>query len=76
MLKAVFFDLDGTLLPLNEDDFFKIYFHLMSTKMKDFGFEPNKLIETIWAGTKCMYKNDGNKTNEEVFWDYFKSVYG
>ena len=76
MLKAVFFDLDGTLLPLNEDDFLKIYFHLMSTKMKDFGFEPNKLIETIWAGTKCMYKNDGNKTNEEVFWDYFKSVYG
>lgn len=76
MLKAVFFDLDGTLLPLNEDDFLKIYFHLMSTKMKDFGFEPNKLIETIWNGTKCMYKNDGNKSNEAVFWNYFKSIYG
>ena len=44
--------------------------------MTEFGFEPNKLIDTIWTGTKCMYKNDGNKTNEEVFWDYFKTVYG
>ena len=25
MLKAVFFDLDGTLLPLNEDEFTKLY---------------------------------------------------
>lgn len=76
MLKAVFFDLDGTLLPLNEDEFLKMYFKLMSGKMINYGFEPKALIDNIWNGTKLMYKNDGAKTNEEVFWDYFASVYG
>ena len=29
MLKAVFFDLDGTLLPLHEDEFIKYYFETL-----------------------------------------------
>lgn len=76
MLKAVFFDLDGTLLPLNEEEFTKIYFSLISKRMIPLGYEPEELISVIWAGTKAMYKNDGSKTNEEVFWDVFKSHYG
>ena len=76
MLKAVFFDLDGTLLPLNEEEFTKIYFSLISKRMIPLGYEPEELISVIWAGTKAMYKNDGIKTNEEVFWDVFKSHYG
>lgn len=76
MIKAIFFDLDGTLLPLNEDDFIKKYFSLMSNHMKQYGYEENKLIETIWKGTYAMMKNDGSKQNDEVFWDYFESVYG
>lgn len=76
MIKAVFFDLDGTLLPLNEDEFIKKYFYLMSNHMKQYGYEEKKLIETIWKGTYAMMKNDGSKKNDEVFWEYFKSVYG
>ncbi|MBQ2891627.1 MAG: HAD family hydrolase [Bacilli bacterium] len=76
MLKAVFFDLDGTLLPLNEEEFTKIYFGLLSKRMIPLGYEPEELISVIWAGTKAMYKNDGTKTNEEVFWDAFKNHYG
>lgn len=76
MLKAVFFDLDGTLLPMDEETFTKYYFKLLSEKMIPYGFNPEKLIEVIWNGTKEMYKNDGTKTNEERFWDYFVSVYG
>lgn len=76
MIKAVFFDLDGTLLPLNEEEFTKIYFGLLSKRMIPLGYEPEELISVIWAGTKAMYKNDGTKTNEEVFWDVFKNHYG
>ena len=76
MLKAVFFDLDGTLLPLNEEEFTKIYFGLLSKRMIPLGYEPEELTSVIWVGTKAMYKNDGIKTNEEVFWDVFKSHYG
>ena len=76
MLKAVFFDLDGTLLPLDEDKFLKIYFGMLCKRMAPLGYEPEKLVEAVWTGTKAMYKNDGSKTNEEVFWDAFVNIYG
>lgn len=76
MLKAIFFDLDGTLLPLNEEEFTKYYFSLLTKKAKPYGYDSEKLIDTIWKGTYLMYQNDGKKTNEEVFWDYFASVFG
>ncbi len=76
MLKAIFFDLDGTLLPLNEEEFTKYYFKLLTTKAAPYGYEPQKLIDTIWKGTALMYQNNGEKTNEEVFWNFFTSVYG
>ncbi|MBQ8292825.1 MAG: HAD family hydrolase [Bacilli bacterium] len=76
MLKAVFFDLDGTLLPMDEEKFTKYYFKLLCERMASFGFDPEELVEVIWGGTKEMYKNDGTKTNEERFWDFFVKVYG
>ena len=39
MLKAVFFDLDGTLLPLNEEQFVKVYFGSLYLKVKDLGYD-------------------------------------
>ena len=76
MIKAIFFDLDGTLLPLNEEGFLKIYFGLLCKRMAPLGYEPQKLVDTIWKGTKAMYENDGQKINEELFWDVFKKCYG
>ena len=76
MLKAVFFDLDGTLLSIKDEEFVKLYFKLITTKMINYGFEVEALIKNLWAGNKLMYNNDGSKTNEEVFWDYFKLAYG
>ena len=75
-IKAVLFDLDGTLLPMDQDTFVKAYFGYLSKKLYPYGFEPQKLIESIWNGTMLMVKNNGKKTNEEVFWDYFKKIYG
>lgn len=76
MLKAVLFDLDGTLLPMNEDEFTKGYFGLLCKRLAPFGYDKESLVKTIWAGTKQMVTNDGSKTNEEAFWDTFASVYG
>ena len=75
-IKAILFDLDGTLLPMNQENFSKIYFGSLAKKLSTRGYEPNKLIETIWAGTKAMAKNNGNLTNEKVFWKFFMSIYG
>ena len=76
MIKVVLFDLDGTLLPMDQDVFVKTYFGLLAKKLAPLGYESNKLIEAIWIGTKAMIKNNGNKTNEEVFWDKFSEIYG
>lgn len=75
-IKAVLFDLDGTLLPMDQDVFVKFYFGGLAKKLAPIGYEPEKLIKTIWQGTEVMVKNDGAKTNEERFWDFFLSVYG
>lgn len=76
MLKAILFDLDGTLLPMNEEEFTKGYFKLLCKKMANYGYNPDDLVKAVWAGTKEMIKNDGKNTNEEVFWKVFSTIYG
>ncbi|MBQ4282447.1 MAG: HAD family hydrolase [Lachnospira sp.] len=71
MIKAVLFDLDGTLLPMNQDEFVKLYMGLMAKKMSGYGYDPELIVKAIWSGTDAMYKNNGNTTNEEVFWEEF-----
>lgn len=76
MLKAIFFDLDGTLLPMDEKKFVSIYFDLISKKTIKYGYDPKKLSTCILTGMDKMYKNDSGKTNEEIFWDCFKETFG
>lgn len=75
-IKAVLFDLDGTLVPMDQDVFVGDYFKRISTKLAPYGYEPKQFVDTIWKGTYAMIKNCSSKTNEEVFWDYAVSIYG
>lgn len=74
--KVVLFDLDGTLLPMDQDVFVKAYFGGIAKRLATHGYEPEKLINSIWLGTKEMIKNNGEKTNEERFWSAFADIYG
>lgn len=74
--KMILFDLDGTLLPMNEPVFVKAYFGALTKKLSPIGYDPEKLIQTMWDGTKAMVMNDGTQTNEEAFWKTFRSVFG
>lgn len=71
MIKNIFYDLDGTLLPMEMEEFTKVYFGELAKKFAPRGFDPDKLIAAVWQGTKVMVKNDGSITNEEAFWKYF-----
>ena len=72
--EAILFDLDGTLLPLDMDAFMKAYFGNLCAELAPMGIDPKTLVDTIWAGTAAMVKNDGKRKNAEVFWDYFEST--
>ena len=76
MVKAVLFDLDGTLLPLDQDEFVKGYFRLLAKKLAPYGYEPDKLVKAVWHGTGAMIQNDGSRTNETVFWNDFTNIFG
>ena len=76
VIKAVLFDLDGTLVPMDQDVFVRDYFKRISTKLAPHGYDPQQLIDTIWKGTAAMIKNNSDKCNEAVFWDVAYSVYG
>ena len=74
-ITTILFDLDGTLLPMDQDEFVKAYFGLLAKKLAPHGYDAEQLIPAIWSGTKAMVKNTGAVTNEEAFWDDFTSTY-
>ena len=76
MITTVLFDLDGTLLPMDQDRFVKSYLSRMAAKLGPQGFDPDLLVKGIWKGTGAMVKNDGLRTNEEVFWEVFNAAIG
>ncbi len=75
-IKAVLFDLDGTLLPMDQDVFMRSYFGLLAKTLAPRGYEPRKLIDAVWAGTASMIKNDGSRTNEDAYWCKFCEIFG
>lgn len=74
--KMILFDLDGTLLPMDQDVFVRNYFGRLAVKLAPMGYDPKALVNHIWAGVGAMVKNDGSCTNEDAFWKEFSAIYG
>lgn len=75
-IKAILFDLDGTLLPMDQEEFVKAYFKLLAARLAPRGYEPQKLLESLWAGIGAMVKNNGSCINEVAFWNTFSAIHG
>lgn len=75
-MNTFIFDLDGTLLPMNQETFLEAYFNALAIKMVPHGLEPKKLIQSVWSGTKSMIENDGSMSNEQRFWNTFTGIEG
>mgnify|MGYP000132262665 FL=1 len=73
-IKHILFDLDGTLLPMVQDEFVKFYMPLLAKSYMNAGvsLDPKKFIGAVWAGYEAMVKNDGSCTNREAFWSYIE----
>lgn len=75
-ITTILFDLDGTLLPMDQDEFVRAYFKLLAKKLVGHGYDPQALLGNIWAGVEAMVKNTGEYNNEEAFWRTFDKIYG
>jgi HAD superfamily hydrolase (TIGR01509 family) len=76
MLKAVLFDLDGTLLPMDQKIFTKDYFGRLMRRICPFGYTPESFLTSMQAGIAAMVRNDGSRTNEEAYWEAYTAVSG
>jgi len=71
MFNYILFDLDGTLLHFDQDEFAKEYFNLLGGRVAHL-VEPKQFTKQLLLSTNEMVKNlDQHKTNEQVFWEHF-----
>ena len=47
-ITTILFDLDGTLLPMDNAAFTKGYFKLLAARLAPLGYEPEKLVDAVW----------------------------
>jgi len=74
-LKAIFFDLDGTLLSMNTRQFEHGYFNTLSEFVSDL-LPKETFVKYLMKSTGDMVQNPGDKTNREVFLESFGGFVG
>lgn len=76
MIKTILFDLDGTLLDMDQDTFLRAYFKKIAGYFAVRGYDPVRFSEAMYKSVYVMLNNDGKQTNEEIFWNTFPALYG
>ena len=74
-MKVVLFDLDGTLLPMDQDIFVGRYLQEVGAKGAQKGYGAQNLVQIVLKGFEVMVANDGSMTNEERFWQLFMAAF-
>ncbi|WZU02752.1 hypothetical protein MGH68_07630 [Erysipelothrix sp. D19-032] len=63
MKKTLLFDLDGTVLPLDNKEFERLYIGTLTNFAKD-TIEPEKLAKSLWARTAKNDSKHRSKSNQ------------
>ena len=72
--RAVFFDLDGTLLPMDLGEFMQSYFQRLAEYVAAHGIDPETFTAGLKAGIKAMASHDDGRLNSEAYWGAFFEV--
>lgn len=74
MVQVCCFDLDGTLLSIDTDNFIQRYLRQLGSFVAEM-IPPDKLVPCIWEATQVMIENDDpSLTNAEVFQEHFLTL--
>lgn len=71
--RAIFFDLDGTLLPMELDEFLGAYFEAIANFVATHGLDASSFSAGLKAGIKAMAAHDDGRTNFDAYWEAFFS---
>jgi len=74
-IKAILFDLDGTLIEVEMDKFIPQYLKLLASNVAHL-VRSSKFISKLMIASQAVDKNDGSKTNEQVFEETFFPLIG
>lgn len=74
MRHNIFFDLDSTLLQMDQDEFIKQYMYTLSIKVKEIG-KDKEFITDFLKAVYLTIENDGKNTNENLFWSLLEIKY-
>ncbi len=75
-ISTVLFDLDGTLLPLEQDEFIKRYFQLIVKYLAEKREDGEKYAVAMKKAVFAMMTNDGKVSNEVLFKKVFAAETG
>lgn len=75
-MKNILFDLDGTLLPMDVEEFTQKYFGYIVQTMNNNNRDGKAILKAIGYGVDTIIKNDGTLKNDVLFWNTFEKVCG
>ena len=75
-ITTVLFDLDGTLIRMDQDEFIRLYFVAILDKLCRLGHDKALMKEALEGAVVASLRNDGAMTNEARFWQAFDDISG
>ena len=75
-ITTVLFDLDGTLIGMDQDAFIRLYFSTILKKLVSLGYDSELMYDSLEKSIRATKTNDGTVTNETRFWQTFDEVSG
>ncbi|MBQ7343286.1 MAG: HAD family hydrolase [Clostridia bacterium] len=75
-ITTVLFDLDGTLIRMDQDEFIRLYFVSILGKLGSLGYDTAIMKDALEGAVVATLRNDGKLSNEDRFWQVFDEISG
>ena len=74
-ITTILFDLDGTLIRMDQDRFIELYFTSIVGKLASLGYDSATMQNALEKAVIATLRNDGACTNEQRFWNAFDKAF-
>lgn len=75
-ITTVLFDLDGTLIKMDQDEFIRLYFVSILDKLARLGYDVALMKNALEGAVVATIRNNGEISNEASFWQVFDQISG